>query len=190
MEPIPCAECGTPLAEGQDRQEADGKTFCRSCFERLTHELGQALAQQGQDINYPLALLGGLGGAALGILAWWGFTVMTSIAFGLVAVVIGIAVGKGVTLLAGGKRHLNLQILSVVIALVGFAYATYLVNRTFIERAVVQEGEQIVLPWLPPVGLFFEVVRLDFGIMDVVFLAIVAWEAWKIPGPLTLPRAS
>ena len=129
MEPIPCAECGTPLAEGQDRQEADGKTFCRTCFERLTHELGRALEQQGQDINYPMALLGGLGGAALGVLAWWGFTVMTSIAFGLVAVVIGIAVGKGVTMLSGGKRHLNLQILSVAIALVGFAYATYLVNR-------------------------------------------------------------
>ena len=185
MESIPCAECGTPLAEGQERQEADGKTFCRSCFERLTHELGRALEQQGQDINYGMALLGGLGGAALGVLAWWGFTVVTSIAFGLVAVVIGIAVGKGVTMLAGGKRHLNLQILSVVIALVGFAYATYLVNRTFIER-----GEQIVLPWIPPLGLFFEVVRLDFGIMDVVFLAIVAWEAWKIPAPVMLPRAS
>jgi hypothetical protein len=189
MEPIPCAECGTPLAEGQDRQETDGKTFCRSCFERLTHELGRALEQQGQDINYPMALLGGLAGAALGVLAWWGFTVMTSIAFGLVAVVIGIAVGKGVTMLSGGKRHLNLQILSVVIALVGFAYATYLVNRTFIERALVEEGQQMALPWLPSPELFMNVVRLDFGIMDVVFLAIVAWEAWKIPAPVALRRA-
>jgi hypothetical protein len=92
-------------------------------------------------------------------------------------------------MLSGGKRHLNLQILSVVIALVGFAYATYLVNRTFIERALVEEGQQMALPWLPSPELFMNVVRLDFGIMDVVFLAIVAWEAWKIPAPVALRRA-
>lgn len=33
----------------------------------------------------------------------------------------------------------------------------------------------------------FRVIALDFGVMDVVFLAIVVYEAWKIPRPVVLP---
>jgi hypothetical protein len=183
---IQCAECGTTLAEGQDRQETDGGTFCRSCFERLTHELQQALEAQGRDINYPLALIGGVAGAALGTLVWWGFTVVTQIAFGLVAVAIGFAVGKGVTMLSGGKRHQNLQVMSVVISILGFGYASYLVNRTFIQRAFAEQGQELVLPFVPSPELFVNVVSAGFGIMDIVFLAIVVWEAWKIPAPVSL----
>jgi hypothetical protein len=29
-----------------------------------------------------------------------------------------------------------------------------------------------------------------FGIMDVVFLAIMVWEAWKFPRPLVIPPTS
>ncbi len=187
---IHCAECGTRLAEGQDRQETDDAVFCRPCFDRLAHELDQALDAQGQDINYSMALLGGLGGGALGVIIWWGFTVVTKIAFGLVAVVIGFAVGKGVTMLAGGKRHVNLQIMSVVLSVVGFAYASYLVNRTFFLQAFAQEGRQIELPWLPNPELFYNVVSAGFNVIDLVFLAIVVFQAWKIPAPIKLAAQS
>ena len=183
---IQCAECGTRLVEGQDRQKTDDAVFCRPCFDRLTHELDQVVAAQGQDINYSMALVGGLGGAVLGALVWWGFTVLTEIAFGLVAVVIGFAVGKGVTMLAGGKRHLNLQIMSVVISTLGFAYASYLVNRTFILQSYAEAGEPIELALLPNPELFYGVVTAGAGVMDLVFLGIVVYEAWKIPAPLQL----
>ena len=160
--------------------------FCRPCFDKLTAQVERAVAEQGRDINYPMALAGGLAGAAIGVLVWWGFTVLTSIAFGLVAIVIGITVGMGVSMLAGGKRHLNLQLMSVGIAAAAYFYASYLVNRTFIQRAYAEEGEQLLLPLLPDLGLLVEIVKLDFGIMDLVFLAIVVYEAWRRPGPLKL----
>ena len=186
---IRCAECNTVLADGQDREETDDAVFCRPCFNNLTAQLKQAIEAQSQDINYSMAAVGALLGGAVGVLAWWGFTVLTNIAFGLVAVVIGLTVGKGATLLSGDKRSRGLQILSVVVASLSFFYASYLVNRTFVHQAWAAEGMEGVLPWLPNPGLFVEVVRLGFSFMDFVFLAIVVYQAWKIPAPLALAKA-
>ncbi len=181
-----CAECGTLLAEGQDRQATDDGVFCRTCFEKLTAQVHQAIAAQGEDVNYSMALVGGLAGAVIGVLAWWGFTVLTEIAFGLVAVVIGFTVGKGVTMLVGGKRHRNLQFMSVGVATLAFFYASYLVNRSFALAYYAEQGEELSLPLVPPPDLFIDVVSAGVQCMDVVFLAIVVYEAWKIPAPISL----
>jgi len=160
--------------------------FCRPCFNNLTAQLQGVVAAQGQDIHYVNAVVGGLGGAALGTVVWWGFTVLTNIAFGLVAVVIGFAVGKGIVLLTGGKRHFNLQIMSAIIAMIAYFYASYLVTRTFVNRALLAEGQDMVLTMLPDPALFVEVIGLGFGFMDVVFLAFVIIQAWKMPAPLKI----
>jgi hypothetical protein len=185
-----CSECQGLIGPGQDHEATEeGAVFCRPCFEGLTTHLQMALAAQGSDINYAGALAGGLVGAAAGILAWWGFTVVTNVAFGLVAVVIGVAVGKGIVMLSGGKRHLHLQIMSVGLSVGSFFYASYLVNRSFILGAMAEQGEGLsfVLPLLPSLALFVEVVKAGFGLMDLVFLGIVVYEAWKIPAPVQIP---
>ncbi|MCP3977916.1 MAG: hypothetical protein GY716_01115 [bacterium] len=147
----------------------------------------QAIAAQGEGINYPMALVGGLAGAALGVAVWWGFTVLTNIAFGLVAIVIGFATGKGVMILSGHKRHVNLQVLAIAISIAGFAYASYLVNRSFILEALAADGQAVALPLIPPPDLFYNVISAGFRAMDLVFLAIVIYEAWKIPAPIRVP---
>jgi len=185
-EEIRCAECGTALGEGQDRETTEDGVFCRPCFNNLTAQLQQVISAQGQDINYSMAVLGGLLGGAVGVVAWWGFTVLTKIHFGLVAVVIGLTVGKGITLLSGGKRSVNLQVVSVVISAVSFFYASYLVNRTFILKALAEEGHTMSLPFIPNPALFIDVLMAGFNFMDVIFLAIVVYEAWKIPAPFKL----
>ncbi len=187
---VECAECGITLTQGQDRQHTDDAVFCRPCFDRLTHEVGRAIDAQGQGINYSMALVGGVAGGVLGAIVWWGFTILTNVSFGLVAVVIGYAVGKGVTMLGGGKRHLNLQIMSVAISIPAFAYASFLVNRTFIIRSLTGDGEAILLPLLPEPELFYRVVTIGGGFMDLLFLAIVVYQAWKIPAPVQLAPQS
>lgn len=181
-----CAECGTTLADGMDREVTDGGAFCRPCFNNLRETVQRALEAQTTDINYSMAVLGGVLGAVVGVAAWWGFTVVTNIAFGLIAVVIGFTVGKGVILASGGKRGTGLQVISVVISAVAFIYATYLVNRSFIHRAWSEEGRGALLPLAPDPALFYQVVSLGFGVMDLVFLAIVIWQAWKIPAAVGL----
>ena len=185
-EEVRCAECDTLLTAGMDREVTDDAAFCRPCYGNLTAQLQQVVARQGEDIDYSKALVGGLAGAVVGVVAWWGFTVVTGIAFGLVAIVIGITVGKGITLLVGGKRHQNLQFMSVAISALAFFYASYLVSRTFVHRAYAGQGEEIVLPLVPGPELFVDVIGLGFGVMDLVFLAFVVYQAWKIPAPFKL----
>jgi len=186
-EEVRCSECKSVLSEDQDREKIAEAAFCRPCFNNMQAQLEQAVREQSTDINYSLGFLGALAGGVVGVLAWWGFTVFTQIAFGLVAVVIGLAVGKGATLFTGNKRSLGLQIISVLTAAVAFFYASYLVNRTFIMAAFAESGEALLLPILPDFATFLSVVSLDFGIFEIVFLAIALYEAWKLPAPVRLP---
>src|SRR5262249_55724699 len=105
------------------------------------------------------------------------FTVMTKIAFGLVAVVIGFAVGFGVTKFSGNKRSVGLQVMAVIVAALSFFYASYLVNRTFVQKALLAGGQANAPPPVPRPGLFFRRVSLDFGMMDLFSLAIVLYQA-------------
>ena len=181
-----CAQCQTVLAEGVEREVTDDGVFCGTCYGALREQVRMAVQAQGENIPYPNAVIGAVVGGALGAVLWWGFTVVTQIAFGLVAVVIGFAVGKGILLMTGNKRAQGLQILSVVVSGLSFFYASYLVNRTFILRAFAEDGEEMILPLLPSPELLVNAVRINFGVMDLVFLAIVLYQAWKIPGPLQL----
>jgi hypothetical protein len=183
---VRCAECGRRLAANEERIETEGGVFCQTCFANLRAAIEHAVAGQSEDISYGAAAVGGALGGAVGAAVWWGFTAATKVSFGLVAVVIGFAVGKGVQIFTGGKRSVGLQALSAGIAAVAFAYASYLVNRTFILRATAEQGQEVALPLLPDPELGLRVIALGFGIMDVVFLGIVLWQAWTMSRPIRL----
>lgn len=182
-----CAQCGKTLTP-EDRVVTGDRVFCRSCYASLRAELEQAVTSMSSDVNYVNATIGALLGGAVGALVWWGFTVVTSIAFGLIAVAIGFLTGYGAVKFAGDKRSGGLQAISIAAALVSYAIATYLVNMTFANRALAAGGEGLRLAFPPQsLDLFVKVVSFDFGLMDLVFLAILVYEAWKIPRPVALP---
>jgi hypothetical protein len=58
---------------------------------------------------------------------------------------------------------------------------------TFINAALSTRGDPRRLPF-PPLGVeqFVRVVAARFGVMDVVFLGIVVWQAWSILRPVRL----
>ena len=144
-----------------------------------------------QGINYPLAALGAALGGAAGALAWWGFTVLTQFGFGLIAVVIGFLAGHGAVRFAGGKRSAGLQAIAVVAGTLAFLVATYLVNMSFVNQVLHERGEGWRVPF-PPDSLetLYRVIALNFGVMKLVFLAIVVYEAWVIPRPPKLALAT
>jgi hypothetical protein len=182
----PCARCQKALTD-DDRVVAGDRVFCRSCYEVLKFELQRAVAQMSADINYPMAALGAVLGGMAGVLVWWGFTVLTKIGFGLIAVAIGFLVGHGAVRFTGGKRSRGLQILAVVVGALSFLVAAYLVNMTFINEVLAQQGKiwRVPFPPLSP-GMFYQVLAVNFGVMKLVFLAIVIYEAWIIPRPVKL----
>ena len=185
-----CAQCSKTLT-ADDRVVAGDREFCRACYASLRAELEQAAAAQSADVNYANATLGAVLGGIVGVLAWWGFTVLTHWSLGLLAVAIGFLVGHGAVRFAGGKRAAGLQTLSITVALVSYLCATYLVNMTFINQALGKQGEAFRVGFPPQSpDLFVRVVTTGFGLMDLVFLAIVIYEAWKIPKPFVLPPSA
>ncbi|PYN89073.1 MAG: hypothetical protein DMD87_07825 [Candidatus Rokuibacteriota bacterium] len=184
-----CGRCQAALNESE-RVTAGDRVFCRTCYDILKLQLRTGVAAMSQDINYPMAAVGALLGGIVGALAWWGVTVLTKIGFGLVAVVIGLLVGHGTLRFAGGKRSVGLQIMAVAVGTLSFLVAVYLVNMTFINELLAQRGDTLRVSF-PPKGLamFYNVIAANFGIMKLVFLAIIMYEAWFIPRPIKLPSA-
>jgi hypothetical protein len=181
---LSCLQCGAVISSAEDAVATDDGPFCRPCFSQLKGQIEHALRQQGADINYPSAAVGAVLGGAAGVLVWWGFVVVTNISFGLVAVVIGLAVGKGILMFTGGKRSRGLQGLAAGVSALAFFYASYLVNRTFILKYIKEEeGVEASLPFVPDLGMFVGVVEANFQFFDLIFLAIVVFQAWKIPAP-------
>jgi hypothetical protein len=184
-----CDQC-SKLITPTDRVATGGKVFCRSCYASLRAELELAVETMSSGISYPAAVLGAVLGATAGVLAWWGFTVVTKLSLGLLALGIGFAAGWATVRFSGGKRSGGLQAISVAVAAAGYGVATFLVNRTFINRALAEQGESFRVAFPPQsLDLAVKVVSQGFGVMDMVFLAIVIYEAWKIPRPLSLPGA-
>jgi len=184
-----CAQCGRALTPN-DRVESGGRLFCRSCYASLRAQLEQYAAALSSDIPYGRAIVGAVLGGAAGALAWWGFTVLTHWALGLLAVGIGLLVGNGTVRFAGGKRSQALQAISVAVALASFLVAIYLVNMTFINQELASQGSAFRIAFPPQrLDLVPRVVAAHFGLMDFLFLAFAIWEAWKIPRPLVIPAA-
>jgi len=184
-----CNRCQAALSESE-RVPAGDRVFCRTCYDILKLQLRTGVAAMSEGINYPMAAVGALLGGIVGALAWWGVTVLTKIGFGLVAVVIGLLVGHGTLRFAGGKRSLGLQVMAVAVGAVSFLVAVYLVNMTFINEALAQRGDGWRVSF-PPASLnvFYQVIAANFGIMKLVFLGIIMYEAWFIPRPIKLPTS-
>jgi len=185
---VKCSQCDAAVPEGGGTA-TENAIFCDSCYGQLLDILEESVADQGQNINYLGAVAGGLLGGAIGAAIWWGFTILTNIQFGLVAVIIGWAAGKGVVLLSGNKRARSLQITAVAITLLSYGMATYWVNRTFIMRYISEQGMEGGLPLFPMPDLFAEIIFLGFEFWDLIFLAIALWQAWKLPMPFVLNKA-
>ncbi len=181
-----CGRCQAALSES-DRVPAGDRVFCRTCYDILKLQVRTGVAAMSEGINYPVASIGAVLGGTAGALAWWGLTVLTKIGFGLVAVVIGLLVGHGTLLFARGKRSVGLQAMAVAVGALSFLVAVYLVNMTFINQALAQRGEAWRVGFPPAsVNAFYQVIAANFGIMKLVFLGIIVYEAWFIPRPIKL----
>lgn len=182
-----CAQCHKTLT-ADDRVAAGDRVFCQNCHTALRRELEAAVETMSVDVPYASALIGALLGGAVGVAAWWAFTVATKWSIGIIAIGVGYAVGWGTVRFAGGKRSRGLQIMAAVVALVSWVAASYLVNMTFVNRAFAEKGDAFRLGIVPAsFEQLVQVLGAGFGIMDVVFLAIMVWEAWKAPRPIVLP---
>ena len=183
-----CLECERDLSPDEPRRDVAEGVFCERCFRGIRDVVVRMVQAQSADIDYSLATAGALAGGLGGALVWWGFTVGTGVSFGLVALVIGYGVGHGVLRATGHKRARGLQILSAAVALLSWTLASFLVTRSFYNDALAEAGETLI-PLVPDVFLFVEVLAAGFQVFDLIFLGIVVFQAWKIPAPMSMGGA-
>jgi len=181
-----CAQCECTL-QPDFTVVTENASFCTGCYTALKDAVEQQVAAQTQGINWVGAVVGGLLGAFMGAGAWWLFTILTKWSFGLVAVAIGFAAGVGVVAGAGNKKARSLQVLSTLLAAVGYVMGHYWVVRTFVQREAESRGLVMDLPVIPEWGLLQEIM-MNFGVMELIFLGIVLWQAWSIPNPTRLKK--
>ena len=187
LEALTCRQCEKQFEPGTDMEVTAEGAFCRDCYNRLAAEVEFLVRQQGQGVNFSMAVIGGLAGAVVGALVWWGFTVVTKIQFGLVAIVIGITVAKGILMGTGGRRSRELQVLSAGIAAGTYFYADYLVKRTFILQQNPEYARALTV--FPDPAVFFNVARVTFDMFTLLFLAITVYQAWKLVQPFEIKRS-
>src|SRR2546425_4764436 len=144
-----CLECNTSISEGVATVRTARGVFCADCFARLKQQAQQILAAQSDNIDFTRAVTGAVLGGIAGAAVWWGVTIATHVSFGLVAIVIGVAVGKGIVTLTGGKRAQRLQMMSVMVAAAADAVGTHLTQPTFILQDLHPPGQTGAPPPLP-----------------------------------------
>ena len=193
-----CAVCASGLTDVY--YEANGQTVCGTCCERLRAEMttGTGLSRAMRAI--------GAGGVAMiaGSVLYWAILAMTGYEFGLIAIVVGVAVGKSVSWGAYGRGGWKYQALAMGLTYLSIvsAYVPLLVQEIRKQPAVAADGAQAGDAGTAPAAataeepvtaggaalavvlLFGLVLALPFlsgiqNIIGIIIIGIGLYEAWK-----------
>lgn len=161
-----CAACAQPIAATYFG--VNGNFVCPPCRDRLVpHAEGAG--------SFSAALGLGLGAAVLCAAAYYAITALTGWEIGLVAIVVGVVIGKAVrkgAALRSGKRYRLLAILLTYAAIT----ATYVPQIMQVDGYRGSLGSATLLAWMLPA---FMLMKLD-NVLGLVILAIGVYEAWKL----------
>jgi hypothetical protein len=141
-----------------------------AAFPRLSIEQAQA----GQ--NFPLAVIAGIGGAAVGAILWAGVTVATEMKLGLMALAVGYIVGQAIRA-AGQGVDAKFGYLGAACGLLGCAAGDVLSNVVFFAHARSLSFAQTLAVLSP--DLLTRLIKAAFDPMDLLFLAIGVYEGYK-----------
>ena len=163
---LACAACGRPI-EGA-YFGVNGQTVCARCRAVI-----ERLGVQGSSPG--AAILRGAVAAALCAAAYTAILVVTGYELGIVAIVVGVVVGKAVRAGAGGRKGPGYRALAV-----GLTYLAMTATTAFL----VVRDRDVPVPVALLVSLATPVFMLRAGsYLGVIILVIGLYEAWKMSAP-------
>ena len=165
---ITCSSCQQPITGTY--YGWNGASVCPSCHETLAKE-------HEKPGSFLFALIYGGVVAALGAAAYYAIAAGTGMEFGLIAIFVGLGVGKAVRLGAGTaakKRYRALAMLLTYLSITG-TYVPY----AFESAADVALVAALVIAFIAP---FLMLLSME-NIMGLVILGIGVYEAWKLSAP-------
>jgi hypothetical protein len=192
-----CIACQAPIV--QTYYHASGQVVCPQCAERI---------QQGQQAppaySFPRALLFGAGAALAGCAIYATVAIATGMEIGLIAILVGVMVGKSIRRASGGSGGRPQQILAV--ALTYFAITTSYIpviiwdvaHKSKIEASPTAGGGASTQPsseqpmsigkailYLLAIGAAAPFLSLTDGFSGLISLFIIfigLRQAWKLTG--------
>jgi hypothetical protein len=175
----------------------NGKTICSGCHASL-----QALLARGTPASRFFAALGwGGAGALAGAVLYYAIRAVTGYELGLVAIVVGILVGKGVARGAHGRGGGGYQLMAVVLTYFAIAL-TYVpeIWQAWSQHAPATNPiAQVITGSLMIALLLFSPIVVGIKApLSLVISGIALYEAWKmtrraplaITGPYVVAQAS
>jgi hypothetical protein len=164
-----CRSCRTRI-EG-DYFTVNQQPLCPWCRERLVR--GVALAGG----SFSRALGFGVLAAAAGAAVYYAVAALTGYELGIIAIVVGVAVGKAVRRGAGPRAHWSYRALGLGLTWASIS-ATYLPAILQGMRASAADARAVLTAFL--FALFVPILLGAKGeIMSAIILAIGLWEGWR-----------
>jgi hypothetical protein len=192
-----CSTCKRPA--DNEYHHLNGRVFCTSCRAKIE----QSIEKMRRSGSMARAALFGLGAAIVGALIYYGVSAATGYEFGLIAVVVGLLVGKAVRKGSGSMGGRKYQALAMVLTYFSIA-STYVppLTKAFYDRAEKQQAAETQAFAQAPAGTPAPRPKVHIGvvpfygfmfllalaapilggfrnILGIVILGIGLWEAWK-----------
>jgi hypothetical protein len=147
--------------------------------------MSAAIHPQGGTPPIQGALIGGALAALVGGLVWGGLVILTGFEFGIVAWLLGGAVGYAVLMFSKGETGFPQQIAAVVFSIGGILLGKYLTFYYFVKEVVSQElgavtAENISLFSAGLIGEFLGGLGDVVGLFDLLWIGLAVGSAWKI----------
>ena len=183
-----CTRCERPICDAC-RKPLDGRPYCASCVQELEARLAVAAPAEPKPEApslppeagpSPKAVAYAVAAGILGALVWYGITEVTSLKVGIVAIGVGWLVGRAVVLGAGGGGQ-ALAFVSLAIALIAMALGEYLILNHEVRAFLLERDAGADPGWFLSPAKLMPIYADSFGILDAVFYAIGAWEAYRGP---------
>lgn len=183
-----CTRCDTPICEPCS-ERLDGRRYCARCVAALKDKLNAPAAADPVGAPPPIApepagvgakaVVFAAGGGLLGAALWFAIVAASDYKLGIVAVGVGWLVGRGGLLGNGGRGGAALGLTCVAIAVGSMLVGEYLIVNHIVHKVLAEQKPDVVLPAFVSFSGFTAVYTKTFGVMDAVFYAIGAWEAWR-----------
>ena len=132
-----CAMCAKPLERRY--YQVNGQAVCTTCCLRLRTSMeGGSRMKRGMK-----AILFGVGAAAVGTFLYWAILALTGYEFALIAIVVGLLVGKAVNLGGDGRGGWRYQTLAMALTYLSIvsAYVPLMIAEIRKEPAASEQSE-------------------------------------------------
>ena len=156
-EHLQCAQCQRVLHDDEGRHEIDAGVLCVNCYAALRGEVERQLGELESGINYPLAFVVHGVGSSIGAALYIASIFLSGWDIALVAIAMPWIGTKLQNKVIGVKRAQPLAIMAVALNLGLFGLTRFLM-------------------WGGDVSMF--------EALDLLWVGIIAYEAWRLNKPL------